>query len=443
MGHGKSKVLLLLLMTVMVFGSMIVSNPAYTEENVDIGAILKTLGDLQTTIEKQNAEIERLKNALHELSERQDRAKEEQQNLIQANVRKEVEEQVKPLEWAKRLSLSGDMRLRYEGRYNRKDNSGQDVEDRNRFRVRLRLYGDAKISDELAAHYMLSTSDNQFGQTSNQTLDDEFDNKAIFIARAYGDYRPKWLPGLEVGFGKFKNPYLHSTISFDPDVNPEGFYELYQYKGWETVQPFVKLGQIMISENDLTKDASLFLWQGGVGVNFKPVQFTFGGSYYDYTNLERSRLGESKRAFGNTTTTDPETGGPILAYDFRIAEAIGFADFKLLDYPVTLWADYLKNTADEVPEDTDSAWGAGLTFGKAKQKGEWSFEYSYRYIQANAVLGLFSDGDFLGTDKETHWWRFTYRLFKPFSVQAAFFDTDSIDGEVRENRFQLSTFYYF
>jgi len=443
MGFRKIKVTLLLAMIVFFGVSMTASNPAHSEDKVDIGAILKTLGELQTTIEKQNAEIERLKSTLHELSERQDRAGEEQQDIIQANVKKEVEEQVKPVEWIKRVSLSGDVRLRYEARFNRKDNSGEDVEDRHRFRVRLRLRGDANISDELAAHFMLSTSDNQFGQTSNQTLDDEFDNKAIFIARAYGDYRPKWMPDLEVGFGKFKNPYLHSAISFDPDVNPEGFYELYQYKGWETVQPFVKLGQIIISENDLTKDASLFLWQGGVGVNFKPVQFTLAGSYYDYMNLERSRLGESKRAFGNTTTTDPETGNPILAYDFKIAEAIAFADFKLFNYPVTLWADYLKNTADEVPEDTDSAWGAGLILGKAKLQGDWSLEYSYRYVQANAVLGLFSDGDFLGTDKETHWWRFTYRLLKPFSLQAAFFDTDSIEGSTQENRFQLSGIYNF
>ena len=310
MGDRKSWLPLIFTMMVILFGSIAVSESAPPEGDTDIGAILNTLGELQATIEKQNVEIERLKKALNELSERQDRAKEEQQSTIQANVKKEVEEQVKPLAWAKRLSLSGDLRLRYEARFNREKN-GADVEDRHRFRVRLRLYGDAKISDELAAHYMLSTSDSQFGQTSNQTLDDEFDNKGIFIARAWGDYRPKWMPDLELGLGKFKNPYLHSTISFDPDVNPEGFYELYQYKGWKTVQPFVKFGQIMISENDLTKDASLFLWQGGVGLNFKPVQFTVAGSYYDYCNLERSRLGESKRALGNTTETDPETGDPI------------------------------------------------------------------------------------------------------------------------------------
>ena len=442
MRHRKSTLPLILTMIVMLFGPIAVSDSAPPEGNLDIGAILNTLGELQATIEKQNVEIERLKNALHELSERQDRAKEEQQNIIQANVKKEVEEQVKPLGWAKRLSLSGDLRFRYEARFNREKN-GEDVEDRHRFRVRLRLYGDAKISDELAAHYMLSTSDTQFGQTSNQTLDDEFDNKAIFIARAYGDYRPKWLPDLELGFGKFKNPYLHSTISFDPDVNPEGFYELYQYRGWETVQPFVKLGQIIVSENDLTKDASLFLWQAGVGLNFEPVQFTLAGSYYDYTNLERTRLGESKRAIGNTTTTDPETGDPILAYDFKIAEAILFADFKLFDYPVTVWADFLKNTADEVPEDRDAAWGVGFILGKAKLKGDWRFEYTYQYVQSDAVLGLFSDGDFLGTDKEAHRWRFTYRLLKPLSLQAAFFDTDSIKGDTRENRFQLSSVYHF
>ena len=134
---------------------------------------------------------------------------------------------------------------------------------------------------------------------------------------------------------------------------------------------------------------------------------------------------------------------PLLKYEFKIAEAIVFADFKLAGFPVTLWADYLKNTAEEVPEDRDTAWGVGLIVGKAKQKGDWKFEYTYQHVESDAVLGLYSDGDFLGTDKEAHRWRFTYRLLKPLSLQAAFFDTDSIEGDTRENRFQLSSIYHF
>ena len=128
--------------------------------------------------------------------------------------------------------------------------------------MRLRLYADSQVTDEIGAHVMLTTSEGQLGQTSNQSLGTEFDNKAIYIGRMYADYKPKWLPDLELGFGKYKNPFYHSELR-GPDVNPEGFDELYTYKGWKTVQPFLRFGQNMISENNLTKDGSLFPRQGG------------------------------------------------------------------------------------------------------------------------------------------------------------------------------------
>ena len=404
--------------------------------------ILDTLNRMESVIRQQQQEIERLKQELSTIKQGQEQLGKEQQETIQKSVKQEVDQQFKPLAWAKNIKISGDLRLRYEGMYNRERN-GQDIQDRDRFRVRLRVYGDAQVTDEIGAHFMLTTSENQFGQTSNNSLKEEFDNKAIFIGRAWADYKPKWMPGLEVGMGKFKNPFVHSDISWDPDINPEGFYELYTYKGWKTVQPFVKFGQLIISENNLTKDGSLFLWQGGVDFTISPVKFTLAGSYYDYHNLERTRLGASNRSLGNSTTADPGTGDPILAYDFKIAEFIGFAGFEVFKVPVTIWGDYLRNTAGGVPNDRDTAWLLGLNVGKTREAGDWLVEYYYKRIESDAVLGLFADGDFFGTNREGHRLRLTYQLLKSLSLQLAIFDTDSIKGDNHETRLQVSTIFKF
>ncbi len=406
----------------------------------DINSVLDRIEQLQSTVQRQQEEIERLKQQLQDYGENQQKERAAQEQQIQ-QVKSEIQESIKPLEWAKKLKISGDLRLRYEGMYAR-ESKGKDIDDRNRFRIRLRLYGDSDLTDEIAVHYMLSTSDSQLGQTSNQTLKDEFDNKAVFIARAWSDYRPDWLDGFELGFGKFKNPFLHSDITWDPDVNPEGFYELYTYKGWNTVQPFAKLGQMFITESNLDKDAMLVLWQAGVNVNVAPVEVRLAGSYYDYSELEKSRLGQSDRAKGNTTVTD-ESGSSILAYDFKVAEVIGDCKFKVAGFPLRLWGDYLVNTAEDVPDDRDTAWGTGIDFGSDKKQGEWKFEYMYKHIESDSVLGLFSDGDFYGTNREGHKWRVTYRLLKQTRLQVSFFDTDSIEGENHENRLQISTIYNF
>ena len=47
---------------------------------------------------------------------------------------------------------------------------------------------------------------------------------------------------------------------------------------------------------------------------------------------------------------------------------------------------------------------AGATLGKAKDKGSWQFDYNYRDLEADAVVGAFSDSDFAGggTGAEGH-----------------------------------------
>ena len=179
-----------------------------------------------------------------------DEVKDTQQQDVQKAVKAEVKEAEKSWKdavpgWVKRTKLSGDLRTRYEGMYERtqqeNDGSHDDLANRDRFRIRARLNVDSDITDEVAAHFMLTTDDDaqKAPTTSNQTLKDDFSNKAIYIGRAYATYMPNWLKGSEFAFGKFKNTFLHTDIMWDPDVNPEGAYEKYTYSGLDNFKPFV------------------------------------------------------------------------------------------------------------------------------------------------------------------------------------------------------------
>ena len=264
--------------------------------------LLKRLNELGDVIQKQQHEIERLKNELMNQKKSIHDVRESQEKKIQEAVEYEVKEKEKAWwgdripKWAKSIKVSGDLRLRYEARFNCEerqiDGSEQDLPTRDRYRIRARLFFDGKINDEISAHFMICTNQdkNREATTTNQSFSDDFNDKSIYLHRAYATYKPQWFKGLEVTAGKFKNTFLHTDIMWDPDVNPEGIYERYQYNASDSFQPYIHLGQMVVNEESKeTDDAALYINQLGVDWKIGPVKCTFAGSYYDWSNLHNTK----------------------------------------------------------------------------------------------------------------------------------------------------------
>lgn len=351
-----------------------------------------------------------------------------------------------------RFKFATDLRLRYEGLYDRKYNGGQ-YADRHRFRIRWRIFADYKVNPDLFLRSMLTTSSGSWfddgknsrnwqpGRTSNQSMDDEFNNKNVFIGRIYAQYQPRWAPGLEITAGKFKNTFLHTDLMWDPDVNPEGAYERYQFKGWRSVRPFVHFGQMAAAENSKTADSYLFLWQAGADLNLGPrIKWTLAGSYYDWQHLNQSDMSAvDGSSAGNSVGAD----GKYL-YDYKLVQGLTFLDFKLQGAPVRLWLDYIKNLAGGVPGGRDAAWSAGFMLGKAREKGDLAFYFKYARIESDALVGALSDGDFGGADRVGYKAQFRYMIWNPLQLRLSWFQTDSLDGpEAGENRFQTDFIFKF
>lgn len=338
-------------------------------------------------------------------------------------------------DWTKNIKISGDLRLRYEGLYNREqrqqDGSTTDLPTRDRYRIRARLFADAKITDEISTHFMVCTNqdDNLEATTTNQSFTDDFSDKGIYLHRAYATYKPQWLEGAELTAGKFKNTFLHTDIMWDPDVNPEGIYERFQYKGLENFQPFIHLGQMIVNEvKDESDDARLYINQIGFDWKIGPVTWTFAGSYYDWSNLHNTAFlhnAEYKKGGGNTFINDG-SGGLQYAYDYNLWEAITFIKFKWGIVPTQLIFNYIVNAADNVPSDQDTAYFAGFKLGKEKKQGDWSFLYKYARIEKDSVIGSMNDQDFYGANRKGHKIMFRYMVFDRLRFGAAYFYTDPI-----------------
>jgi hypothetical protein len=420
-----------------------------------LGRVMEQLERLSDTVEAQQkllesqaVEIERLKSELAAQGKSTQQTKADLQKVAQEKSRIPTVKEV----LGDRFKFSTDLRLRYEGLYDRR-HGDSDLDDRHRWRIRWRMFGSYQVTDELSLHSMLTTSSGSWlddgknshnwqpGRTSNQSMDDEFNNKNVFIGRIYATYLPKWAPGLEVTAGKFKKSFLHTDIMWDPDVNPEGVYERYQYKGWKTFQPFVHLGQMVVSENNKTDDAYLFIYQAGAQIKLPAgIKWTVAGSYYDWTGLDNSNMSNVE---GSSAGNSLGEGGLYL-YDYKLLQGITFLDFKLAGIPIQLFFDYIYNLGDDVPSDNDTAWATGFMVGKAKRKGDWALYLKYAEIEPDALVGAVTDGDFFGTNRQGYKVQVRYQLFDPWQARLSWFQTDSMVGdENSENRLQLDMIFFF
>src|SRR3990167_2647735 len=112
-----------------------------------------------------------------------DSAAQEVKTDKKAEVPEGVEERVTALEknakdtprWVKNTEFSGDLRLRYE----MIEKPGPGCENDNRTRVRFRYGAKTKVNDQLKIGFGLATGSSDAPTSTNQTLEQEFQSKAI------------------------------------------------------------------------------------------------------------------------------------------------------------------------------------------------------------------------------------------------------------------------
>jgi len=116
-----------------------------------------------------------------------------------------------------RLRFTGDVRVRGENYLQ------QGVPDRNRARIRGRFGVDGRLGDDFLGGLYIATGSLGDPTTTNETLTNFFDRKTIGLDRAYVTYNPKAAHWLSLTGGKFAFPWQRTSLTFDPDINLDGF----------------------------------------------------------------------------------------------------------------------------------------------------------------------------------------------------------------------------
>jgi hypothetical protein len=132
-----------------------------------------------------------------------------------------------------RFRFTGDVRIRGENFF--QDESG--FRDRNRIRVRVRLGIEGKLNEDFIGGLALATGSQADPTTTNETFNNFFTRKTFALDRGYITYNPiahKWL---SLTGGKFAYQWQRTSVTGDPDLNPEGFN---QKLSWDIKNRVVK-----------------------------------------------------------------------------------------------------------------------------------------------------------------------------------------------------------
>jgi hypothetical protein len=238
-------------------------------------------------------------------------------------------------EWALKIKLFGDVRVRYEGDFfpNGNDNTGAfpnfnaintgapfDIagtnfspqlnvdQDRNRVRLRVRLGLEADLGNGFSAGLRIGTGETNTPTSTNQTLGaanngqgGNFSKYAIWLDRGFLKYELGATPSknLSLTIGRFDNPFFRaSEIVWDEDVGFDGFALAGQYEVAKGVTPYVVAGAFPVFNTDFNfastqpskfKSTDKWLYGGQLGANWKirkDLNFKFGSALYYFDNVE-------------------------------------------------------------------------------------------------------------------------------------------------------------
>jgi len=411
---------------------------------------------------QSSQELAALQKRLSELEKKTSRLEEENKQLLNSPILDQTPsaaDKIKLTGPIKELSLYGDIGLRYQWDNTQSqyyvDQHGKLVsnhgDQRSRWRFRLRLNADFKLSDNWFGGVGLAS--NQTPDSAFTTFDGGFQNYPIYISRAFvGFTAGDW--GTFIG-GKQKNPFYTTELVWDNNINPTGLVERVDFHklfGWGSVKeetvttsdgktvvrstsssassPFelsLVAGQLYFDDNneynlysDNNTDAYLFEQQLIASYKFnKNVSATIAPAYYIYSAGKTNP--NNVAPFSKNNDGLPAWVGETR--DLNIVQVPGDVTFKLFGQKTKFVWDFtynfngedrakevygltgepiaIKNSSGKTVQylkgsthssQDDFAYLVGLQLGDNKKKGDWSIFASWRQVGLTAVDPNINEG---------------------------------------------------
>lgn len=388
---------------------------------------------------------------------------------VQEELPKEMQksEQSAGPEWAKRVRFGGDVRLRYQhDRYSESNaelvqpsNPTQVMNTRtnaDRFKYRVRLSGEIDLGDNLQAAVRIGTGNDTNPLSTTLTMGDYANRDRVYVDLAYVKWKP--LEQVTLIGGRMPNPFFHTDLVWDPDLNPEGFVAQLRQSLGSDWSVYATAGAFPLQYSDLSRSGK---WLYGYQLGFerkeqKGISANIAAAYYDYRNVtglmneaystDNDWTSPQFQQKGNTLFNIDASGGfrTALASEFKELNVTGKLDIGYWDpVHVVFTGDYVNNlgykSADVAARtgNTDAKkYTKGYQIGVAvghpvlEQFGHWKLSLNYKYVGADAVLDAFTDSFFHLGGTNAKGWIFSGELglTKKASLALRYMTSDEISG---------------
>ncbi len=421
----------------MMLGAIVLSATAVTaaeKSQEDLTAMIKALTE---RLEAQDKKISSLEGKLTD--EAMHAARTEEIAKIMTDMRADASQRSALPEWLDNLQFFGDLRLRYEHR----STDGISRKDRSRYRIRLR-FGFIKswLDDQFKVGFRIASGDNSAARSTNQTMTGGFTKKSIWLDQAYAIYAPKAIPGLTLIGGKIPNILEHTDLTFDSDLNPEGFAVAY-HRELCGIDVFGNFAHIVVNEvnqanvANVGHDTILNVYQAGVRVPLPcGIKGTLAATWWDFENYEDAAVALAPGGAANSWNRD-----------MKILNILAKAQFQACGLPWQVYVDWVHNTQDHDQandfQNADDGYALGVKVGKNKKKGDWSAGYQFKYIEMNSTPAILNDADFstdgplpgATTNVKGHVFKVKYNLTDFLAAGGNVFLVKPIVGDASENNF--------
>ena len=345
-------------------------------------------------------------------------------------------------DWVSALKFNGDLRLRYD--HINVDNPS--VVDRDRARYRLRFGVTAVLQDNFEVGLRLISGETGRGSTmidpisGNASAENNAAKKLLGIDLAYARWTPinsEW--NLSFIGGKMENPFVFSDTVFDPDYTPEGLAQQISYtlNGKHAIK--LNLGEFVLDEVAASSsDPLLFGAQLRFDSQWSPKwQTAFGVAGLGITGRKfLTTASVPDQNLGNTRGTN---GALVYSYYPIVADASVTYSLPSLRYyagpfPIRVGGTYVFNPG--APRQ-NTAYEAGVAFGKAGKKGTWEIAYRWKTLEADSWYEELVDSDTgafyqtaavggrsgygPGTNLRGHWMRVAYSPYDSLTLAATYY----------------------
>jgi hypothetical protein len=329
------------------------------------------------------------------------------------------------------FNFSGDVRIRYENFFQ------EGFETRNRERVRLRFNITGKVSDEISGGFSLATGSLDDPVSTNQSFTGFLNRKTIGVDKAYVTYKPNYAKFLKLEAGKFAYPWYRTSMTFDSDVNPEGFAQTLSFDlKSSTFKNITFVGfQLPINEKNSSSaypsdQHDSFIIGGQIQTQFQlspKVKLALYGAGINFLRTDPLGFAANARTAGtlvgslNNTNTLKTLGcasgsSPCYAYKFAYLDTIMKLDIDATPrFPVALLFNFVNNTRG--PKER-SGYYTEMTVGKLKEPKDVQLGYTLIRLEKDAVIAAFNDSDFTAsTNIRTHRLQFGYQVKSNLTLQ--------------------------